>query len=274
MTSKPAFSPVRPELTSSITLRSQDQNWGTQRRLALLEAIGTEGSITAAAKKIGLSYKAAWDAIDTMNNLADSPLVLRTTGGKRGGGASLTPRAQELITWYNAIRHEHQRFLDLLTRLDPNTPKNLELLQHMMVQTSARNRLMGTISHIVTGAVNDEITLQTAEGVTIVATITQASTLKLNLVIGRRILAFIKAPSVIIGLPGCGMTLSARNQLPGTIAHIAQGAVQAEVGIDLGVSTRITALLSLESLRVMKLTLGQPAYAIFKSSSVLLGTLD
>lgn len=242
--------------------------------MALLEAIGTEGSITAAAKKVGLSYKAAWDAVDTMNNLADSPLVLRTTGGKRGGGASLTPRAHALIGWYNAVRHEHQRFMDLLTRLDPDTPKNLELLQHMMVQTSARNRLMGTIRRIARGAVNDEITLATAEGVTVVATITHASTLGLNLAVGRRVLAFIKAPSVIIGLPGTGMTLSARNQLAGTIAHITEGAVQAEVGVDLGPSTRITATLSLESLHEMKLALGQPAYAIFKSSSVLLGTLD
>lgn len=271
----PADSPAeRPELTTSITLRTQDRNWGTERRMALLEAIGTEGSISAAARKIGLSYKAAWDAIDTMNNLADSPLVLRTTGGRRGGGASLTPRAQDLITWYNAIRHEHQRFMDLLTRLNPDTPKNLELLQHMMVQTSARNRLMGTLHSIAHGAVNDEITLETPEGVLIVATITHASTLALNLAVGRRVLAFIKAPSVIIGLPGSGMRLSARNQLAGTIAHIAEGAVQAEVGVDLAPGTRITATLSLEGLHEMQLTLGQSAYAIFKSSSVLLGTLD
>ena len=48
-------------------------------RIRLLEAIDKHGSITQAAKAVPLSYKAAWDAIDAMNNLADQPLVLRST---------------------------------------------------------------------------------------------------------------------------------------------------------------------------------------------------
>ena len=52
----------------------------------LLEAIDLYGSISQAAKHVPLSYKAAWDAVDAMNNLADTPLVERSTGGKAGGG--------------------------------------------------------------------------------------------------------------------------------------------------------------------------------------------
>ena len=55
-------------------------------RIKLLEAIALHGSISQAAKTVPLSYKAAWDAIDAMNNLAPEPLVIRTTGGKHGGG--------------------------------------------------------------------------------------------------------------------------------------------------------------------------------------------
>ena len=51
-------------------------------RIKLLEAIALHGSISQAAKTVPLSYKAAWDAIDAMNNLAPEPLVIRTTGGK------------------------------------------------------------------------------------------------------------------------------------------------------------------------------------------------
>ena len=59
-------------------------------RIRLLEAIAIHGSISQAAKKVPLSYKAAWDAIDNMNNLAEQPLVLRSAGGRQGGGTQLT----------------------------------------------------------------------------------------------------------------------------------------------------------------------------------------
>src|SRR5690606_33646668 len=128
------------------------------------------------------------------------------------------PRARELIDWYERIRQEHQRFMDVLTRFGPDAPRNLELLQYMMVQTSARNRLLGTIRRITPGEVNDEVTLETAEGLPIVALITHASTVALGLREGRRALAFIKAPAVTLAQLVPGTRLSARNQLPGRIS--------------------------------------------------------
>jgi molybdate transport system regulatory protein len=61
------------------------------RRIALLEAIGEHGSITAAAKTVGLSYKGAWDAVQALNNLFDQALVVSRAGGRQGGAASVTP---------------------------------------------------------------------------------------------------------------------------------------------------------------------------------------
>ena len=58
-----------------------------------LEAIDTHGSISSAARAIGLTYRAAWDAVQALNNLFDRPLIVSQTGGAAGGGASLTPRA-------------------------------------------------------------------------------------------------------------------------------------------------------------------------------------
>ena len=59
-------------------------------RIRLLEAIDLHGSISQAAKAVPISYKAAWDAVDAMNNLADQPLVVRPAGGTDGGAARLT----------------------------------------------------------------------------------------------------------------------------------------------------------------------------------------
>src|SRR5690606_11048198 len=148
-------------------------------------------------KKIGLSYKAAWDAVDTMNNLAGEPLVLRNTGGQRGGGANLTDRAQELIRVYYLLHAEHERFMARLAAVNDQS-HNLELIQHMMVDTSARNKLMGLVRQITPGAVNDEIVLELNADTSLVASITKESVQSLGLVPGKRVLAFIKASSVLV----------------------------------------------------------------------------
>lgn len=66
-------------------------------RIELLEAIAEHGSIVKAAKAVGISYKTAWENIETMNNLADAPLVERLVGGKEGGGTRLTAQGQQTI---------------------------------------------------------------------------------------------------------------------------------------------------------------------------------
>src|SRR5690606_36764663 len=89
-------SDVKPsmDVRGLIWLAYDDENFGGPGRIALLEAIGSDGSITRAARRVGLSYKAAWDAIYRMNNLAGEPLVSRVTGGKGGGSTRLTARGE------------------------------------------------------------------------------------------------------------------------------------------------------------------------------------
>ncbi len=270
----PATKPPDIELSGSIAFRSGGRNWGSENRMALLAAIGTEGSITGAARKVGLSYKAAWDAIDGMNNLAGEPLVTRTTGGKRGGGASLSERAHELLRLYEVLNREHERFMARLTAASESSSHNLELMQHMMVQTSARNRLLGTVTQIKHGAVNDEVTLSIADNLDIIASITSESVQNLGLVVGRRALAFVKASSVMVGTPGGDMRLSARNQINGHVTRIVKGAVNADVTLELVSGHTITAMLSLDGLVSLGLKEGVQAYAIFKASSVMMGVAD
>ncbi len=69
----------------------------------LLEAIEKTGSISAAAKSLGLSYRRAWDMVDTMNRSFKEPLVLGAIGGKRGGGSTLTPTGKQLILVYRKM---------------------------------------------------------------------------------------------------------------------------------------------------------------------------
>ena len=272
-----AATPV--ELAGSIALRSGSHAWGSQKRMALLEAIGEAGSITAAAKQIGLSYKAAWDAVGAMNNLAGEPLVLRSTGGQRGGGAQLTPRAIELLQVYQALNAEHQRFLAALAKAGRDPTHHLKLIQQMMIQTSARNKLAATVSRVVQGAVNDEIVLDLGEGQELIAIITRESARNLGVAPGKQALAFIKASSVMVGLPGGGadggrLKLSARNQLLGRVSQVVPGAVNCEVRIELPQARSLAAIITMESAKTLQLQEGTEVLAVIKASSVLLGVME
>ena len=71
-------------------------------KVDLLEAIAATGSITAAAKSLGMSYRRAWLLVDTMNRCFASSVVAAETGGTRGGGARLTPLGDDVVRRYRA----------------------------------------------------------------------------------------------------------------------------------------------------------------------------
>ena len=72
-------------------------------KIELLEQIAAFGSISAAARGMDMSYKHAWDLIEEMNALFGKPVIAAQTGGKRGGGAQLTPLGLSVISRYRAI---------------------------------------------------------------------------------------------------------------------------------------------------------------------------
>ncbi len=69
-------------------------------KVALLEQIGSTGSITAAAKALGMSYRRAWLLVDSMNRSFRQPVVDTVTGGSRGGGAAVTAAGREVVRRY------------------------------------------------------------------------------------------------------------------------------------------------------------------------------
>jgi molybdate transport system regulatory protein len=72
-------------------------------RMILLTRIGELGSISQAAKSMAMSYKQAWDLVDSMNRHADTPLVTTNKGGKGGGGALLTEAGEAAIREFNRL---------------------------------------------------------------------------------------------------------------------------------------------------------------------------
>lgn len=244
---------------------------GGEARIALLEHIRTEGSITAAAKAAGMSYKAAWDAIDAMNNLAGEPLVVRSTGGRGGGGTALTPRAEKLIKAFRAIEYEHRKFLERIGAGIEHFEDQWRLIERLGMQTSARNQLYGTVTAIRAGAVNDEVEIGLPGGQPIVAILTHESTRALQLKVGADAFALIKASWIVLMTGGGDVRLSTRNQLSGVVKSVTRGAVNAEVSLELAGGAVITAIITNASVDNLNLAAGVPATAAFKASSVIVG---
>ncbi len=80
-------------------------------RVVLLERIQEHGSITKAAKSMEMSYRRAWELVDSMNRQAKKPFVELATGGKGGGGARVTEEGKKAIRLFWQFYDDLQAFL-------------------------------------------------------------------------------------------------------------------------------------------------------------------
>lgn len=107
---------AKTEIMGRFWLSKDGKNFLGKGRVDLLERIGKYGSIAEAARTVGMSYKAAWDAVDAMNRLSPQPLVVRTSGGRDGGGTQLTEAGRQTISMFRLLEREHGRFMSAMTR--------------------------------------------------------------------------------------------------------------------------------------------------------------
>jgi len=276
-TSARAAKKTAPRLVSKLEVSTDLGAFLGDTRIRLLEAIEQYGSISQAAKHVPLSYKAAWDAVDAMNNLADQPLVERSTGGKHGGGTILTDHGRKVVGLYRAVEAEYQIALDRLMsqwgEMDTGNMRSFQqLLRRMAMRTSARNQFVCTVSGLREGEVDYEVYLRLDNQNELVAVITRDSAEQLEIDIGMEVVALVKASAVLL-LTDEGMRTSARNHLWGTVERVMDGPVNAEVTLNLGSGKTVTSVVTRESVASLGLEVGQRACAIFKSSSVILSIL-
>lgn len=236
----------------------------------LLKAVAKTGSINKAAKEIGLSYKATWERIETINNLSPTPLIKRQTGGSGGGGTVLTEDGHLFLKRAVSFHSELQKLVNFFQ----DTPKDaftmLQTLKGMEMKISARNVWLGNVTRIDTGVVNSVVTIALKGKDTIVSTITDNSVIRLGLEPGKEVYAIVKAPSVMLSRDIEPGKMSARNILQGTITRIDAGAVNDEVTIEISSGNTVTSILTSASVQNLELEEGVQVSAIIKSSSVLL----
>lgn len=257
------------ELSSSLNVLSGENTFLMEKRIALLQAIDTHGSISKAAKAVPMSYKAAWDAVDAMNNLSAHLIVSRETGGKGGGGAKLTEHGKALVQTFTLMQKEHRKFLEKLSKMSDFNNASLQTIERLSMKISARNQISGTIEHITKGAVNCEVFLKLKSGYTMVSVITNGACKNLDLKTGDSVVAIFKSSTVLI-TTDVALNISARNRLKGKIDKIHTGEVNAEVIIDIG-GEKIASVITEGAVKNLNLKEGQEVCALIKSNDIILG---
>ena len=253
-------------------MRRADRTFVGGDRIGLLEGIDRCGSISGAAREVGISYKTAWDAVDAMNNAAETPLVRRAAGGVGGGGTMLTAEGKETVRLYRVLQGEHQRFIGRLEGRLGDVGRLYSLLRRVtMMRVSARNVFLGKVEEVRKGAVSVEVTIEMKGGETLCSVITNESVKVLGLKPGMEAYAFFKASSVILGKDLHDAKVSARNLLCGTVSRIVHGPVNAEVTVDLPGGSVLTAIVTEGSANRLLLAKGEHICALVKASSVILG---
>ena len=254
-------------LDAALFLRRGASRVGAER-IALLEAVAELGSISAAAKRLGLSYKGAWDGVQALNNLFDGPLIAAQPGGRSGGAAQVTDRGLAVIAAFHKVETE---LAAALARIEAGLGGDDlgGLFWSLGMKTSARNALRGVVSDITPGAVNSEVTLKVADGVEIVSVVTRQSVEDLGLAVGKPAIALIKSSFVVLA-KGEGLVTSARNQLRTQVLRREDGAVSSEISLGLADGKTLVATITRESAEIMQLAVGDAVTALIKAPHVIL----
>ncbi len=204
--------------SGSLSLERGGHSVAGPDRLGLLQLIHEQGSISAAAKAAGISYRTAWLAVDAMNNLAGEVLVERSTGGAHGGGARLSPAGMKVVDSYRLLLERQNAFL-ARENLPAQPADQWMLLQSLGLRSSARNQIRARVSRYhVTGP---QVTLQLmlACDQAFSALISKQSLESLALARGDSVIVLIKATA--IDLVTSGDRIPARyNRLQGQVTGV------------------------------------------------------
>ena len=222
--------------TTTTALGNAFTDTPTDKRIEILRFIAKSGSISQAARDAGVSYKAAWQVIDTLSNLAGVALVERAVGGLGGGGARITVAGEKLLSIADLLGEARKQVFGLsissellLTRPNPVLPR-------IGIRFRMHNKSPCTVEMLQTRGQVVRMYLQLAEGATLVARITRASAELLGLKKNLPVLALFKATAVRI-MVGClslvNEKFATQETLFGQVMRINRGTAGDEVSLQL-----------------------------------------
>jgi molybdate transport system regulatory protein len=261
--------PAKFNLNAELTVRVGDELLANSKRIALLRQIDQMENLTKAAKLAGYSYKGAWDSIQQMSELSGGTLLERHAGGKGGGRTKLTERGKQLLKNFSLIQTEHQRFIARLDKLANGLSADYAALAEIPMKTSARNQFAGVIASINQGPVHDEINIRLHEDLHLTASITHESSRELQLEIGAKVFALIKASMVQVATEDCNE--SSVNYFSGITKKIITGKNYSEIILSLEEGIEIVATIPNTTKQTKSIQASDEVSLWFDPSNVILG---
>lgn len=237
----------------------------SDKRIDILRRIGQAGSISEAARGAGVSYKAAWQALETLANLAGTPLVEKAVGGSGGGGAVLTAAGQQVLQAAQALAQARQQVLAQLQQGDSAAATGRAALA---LRTSMRNQFPCTVGRLASQQGQVRVPLLLADGSALHARITRESAQLLALRPGLPVLALCKATAVHVAQRIAAGT--ARNVLTGVVTRASRAAAGGEVGLRLPSGIQLIGFAAAGH----GLRSGQTAMASVDESAVVIAAAD
>ena len=198
----------------------------SDKRIDILRRIAQVGSISEAARGAGVSYKAAWQALETLANLAGVPLVEKVVGGSGGGGAVLTEAGQKVLLAAEAMAKARQQVLQSIDRGDLATGRAA-----LALRTSMRNQFPCTVGVIKPHQGQVRVQLRLADGSAVYSRITRESMQLLGLRPGLAVLALCKATAVQV--VASADEVEGKNNLLGVVTRATRSAKGGEVSLRL-----------------------------------------
>ena len=236
----------------------------SDKRLDILRRLRDAGSISEAARGAGVSYKAAWQAIEVLSSLAGAALVDKAVGGSGGGGARLTSAGEQLLEAAQLLAQARNGVLSLLEQRQGNT-LNLSTLVGLGLRTSMRNQLPCSIQSIEKQASAAWVRLELPNGALLLSKITQESAELLGLQVGMHALALCKASAVTVRAQADG--LAGHNQLWGALLGETDAEPGTEVSVRLAPGLQIVGFAGDGTVLVP----GQSVVALVDPASVVIG---
>lgn len=216
----------------SASLVKAFSNTVADKRIEVLRRIDETGSISKAARETGISYKAAWQAIDTLTNLTGVTLVEKVVGGIGGGGAKLTGEGHRLLEMADILAEKQHDVLHHFTQ--DNNDRQPRRVSSLTIRTSMRNYLPCHVTGLKMNGQIVRVCLAIEDKIPgIVSRITRTSAELLGLEAGLSVVAMFKAMAVHIFDNDTAESMTRTNRLQGTVSRISRGDSGDEVTMEL-----------------------------------------
>lgn len=247
-------------IDGNLWVNKDDKAFIGKGRVELLKNIQIHGSISKAAKHMKMSYKAAWDSVDIMNNLSREPLVTKVAGGKGGGGTVITTYAKEIIKAYDELTQLHKNYLSTL-----NNYFN-DLVLDLKNEEPVFSKLEGKITNLISKNKNYEIEITLNSNQKLITIENKEFVENRELNINNQVNLLIESSAIVITKQAPAS--SARNCLEGKVCDIFDDEINTFLTIECGKKDLISAKITNSSYKNLDIKKEDKVFAIFKAYNI------